>query len=145
MSILSSPERVSRKARMGICLSQKIDVARVTLERVEGIRARACVTSMQAADVVLKNWSRTAPEFGYDKCDFSIDYEDGQRYVGRFDLTAAPESVIHLADHIRRNLLHITGRKKPANWTKEQYDLSRSKFDASTIQQAAVLLEHYEI
>lgn len=37
------------------------------------------------SDIVLKRWAKTAPQNGYDKCDFTVT-ASGNTYSGRFDL-----------------------------------------------------------
>ena len=67
---------------MGSCIAEKIDVARVTIERVGLFTAKASVTSMDAANHVLRKWSHTVLDEGRDKCDFLVVYEDGKTVNG---------------------------------------------------------------
>ena len=69
----------------------RIKVKEIWLERVEGPRkecGQVTVRSFMEADEVLKRWARTAPgkDGGYDKCDFTVTYTDGETYAGRYDL-----------------------------------------------------------
>lgn len=64
----------------------------VIVERSEG-PAHSCdqpqiVRSINAAEVILNRWAQTAPTQGngYDKCDFSIIWHDGEIYNGRYDI-----------------------------------------------------------
>ena len=46
------------------------------------------VKSIDAAEVILNRWALTAPPEGrgYDKCDFTIVWYDGETYLGRYDI-----------------------------------------------------------
>ena len=63
----------------------------ITLVRGEGPTEECdqpvMVGSYAEASAVLARWARTAPASGgYDKCDFSVSWEDGETYEGRYDL-----------------------------------------------------------
>ena len=42
--------------------------------------------TIDAAERTLQGWAYTAPDMGYDKCDFTVLWEDGEKYQGTFDL-----------------------------------------------------------
>lgn len=64
----------------------------VIIERAEGpsglCRKPEVHKSLEQASAALMGWSSTAPEpgQGYDKCDFTVVWKDGQTYLGRWDL-----------------------------------------------------------
>lgn len=80
----------------------KVQVAKIIIRRAEGPCSECRtveVADFPAAEKVLSGWARTAPKGGgYDKCDFTILYEDGQEYKGRYDLTFEREET--LAGHM---------------------------------------------
>ena len=86
------------------------------------------VATFEQADDQLRSWSWSAPEKGqgYDKCGFTITFENGETYEGRYDLN---RGTIHsLQQHVQNFLLCMSGQKKPRHWTDEQYQtvLNRS-------------------
>jgi len=48
-----------------------------------------CKDGRQVVEAVSRQfsqWGDTAPEMGYDKCDFEVGWQGGQQYGGRFDM-----------------------------------------------------------
>lgn len=76
---------------------KKIKATEIEIARVEGM-CDECVTVIirdsngdcdlwAASDRILKAWAMSAPATGgYDKCDFTVRFADGETYSGRFDL-----------------------------------------------------------
>lgn len=83
---------------------KRIPVTKITVTRAEGpssqCRKPVVVSDFAAADKIISLWSWTAPkEGGYDKCDFVIEFEDGETYAGCFRLKHSGNE--RLAAHVR--------------------------------------------
>ncbi len=106
---------------------------RITIERAEGYVDECVRVTIEpghghgdlwdAANRILLLWSLTAPrERGYDKCDFRVEYEDGEVYEGRYDLhhwtreTDEGTPFPDLAEHMRNWLRHWVGKDESASW-----------------------------
>ena len=90
----------------------KIKATRITLDRAEGPVALCVKRELTGqhvfaqADRVLAQWWKTAPHLGYHKVDFTIHYEDGEVYQGRYDLG---EDHLALGRHIHDFCLVMSG------------------------------------
>jgi len=106
--------------------TQKILPQTITLDRWEGLSAsvklrwrdarRAEMSLWQLAAKVMRDWSDTAPKGGcYDKGEFTVRFQDGEVYKGRFDLKhwSEPDNDIDIAGHIRDFAECETGRRMP--------------------------------
>lgn len=111
----------------------KAKVVRIHLYRAEGPTKvleregrQATVSSYEEADRKLKRWAETAPEKGgYDKTDFEVEWEDGETYKGRYDLTYEDhkKGKHNLLGHqIQQELLFRSGLWRPEHLTPEQYE-----------------------
>jgi hypothetical protein len=127
----------------------------ITITRAEGF-VEECdkpetATSWLAADAILRRWSNTAPKTGgYDKCDFSIVFEDGQDYKGRYDLKHWEAETPDLAHHVRSFISYLSG-KAPA-WLlvpgKERYLKhynDKVAADTETVAEAKRWLASYDL
>ncbi|MEO6352968.1 MAG: hypothetical protein ABIO64_07805 [Burkholderiaceae bacterium] len=130
---------------MGNCITEKIDVARVIIERVGIFTAKASVTSMDAANHVLRKWSHTVLGEGRDKCAFLVVFEDGKTFNGQYDLLPYTENFRNLSQHIRGSLQYLIGNRKPKGLPKLQYQEVVCSFDHAVVAQAKEVLDHYEI
>ena len=112
---------------VGVCRQNPgIKVKGITITRAEGtieeVDRPKTVSSFEEADRVLREWSETAPkELGYDKCDFTISYEDGETYKGRYDLKHWATEYPNLGKHVRDFVTFHAGQRKPVWMTDEQY------------------------
>jgi len=62
-----------------------------------------------------------APDRGYDKAAFCIEWADGERYEGRLEITRSMSVVASpLSSHVRRALEFTAGRWRPGHMTDEQ-------------------------
>lgn len=79
---------------------------KITLTRVEGKAAQATCVDFHDANITLTVWSRTAPkDGGYDKCDFTVEFDNGDVYEGRYDLVhPSVDGLPDLRKHIRGSL-----------------------------------------
>jgi len=107
---------------------QRIQIQSMQLVRAEGPTAEcgpAKITStgseaMRDAQLQLRRWAHTAPaKGGYDKCDFTLVFEDGTRYKGRYDLKHESIEAVDLPGHMRSHLEYYSGRYCPA-WLKAE-------------------------
>ncbi len=100
-------------------------IKEITLTRLEGLADSDCftpvtVTTFDEAKDVLRNWCRTAPEFGYDKVRVEITFEDGFVYIDRYDLKRDDDG--DLRRHIWEVCLINSGQLKPEYLTYEQHE-----------------------
>lgn len=107
-------------------LMDKVRVKSISLNRAEGctraLEAKT-VTSFEAADAVLREWARTAPEkAGCHKVDFKVTWQDGETYEGRYDLVRADTSKASLATHMREFCSFHGGLWCPSHMPREQYE-----------------------
>jgi hypothetical protein len=124
----------------------------ITLVRAEGLinecNKPKVARSWAEANAILFNWSRTAPEHGgYDKCDFTVIFEDGQEYKGRYDLVHYRREHPSLARHVKDFVRYLAGDLP--HWCVTEEDKTRvRKHQASlgddTRVEAAKWLETYE-
>lgn len=97
-------------------------LSRITLSRVEGKLETAEVTDWNQANTTLLRWSRTAPAGGsYDKCDFTIHWNDGSEYRGRYDLRHTSHGAPDLREHVRSNALFHAGAWRPKHVSEKDY------------------------
>lgn len=103
------------------------EIKLITITRAEG-RIEECgiehfATSWKEADNILFEMSKTAPDdFGYDKTDFHILFEDGLEYNGRYDLVHHSVESPNLHSHIKSFVLFHTGEHKPSHMTEQTYN-----------------------
>jgi hypothetical protein len=103
-----------------------IRVARIAITRAEGLPHECSVTHIcgtwDDADAVLKRMAATAPDSGgYDKTDFRITWEDGETYLGRYDLTRQDATKASLAGHVRNFCLFYSGRRRAEHVDEPRY------------------------
>lgn len=133
----------------------KIPIDSVWVSRAEGPTkdlGERTTSSLEAADAILRRWSRTAPEkgHGYNKVDFKITWQDGESYLGRYDLEQEDGTKKNLiGEHAQQFLTFHAGYWCPSHMTKEQYQayLEQTGFgeDSENRAMAKKLLEEYEL
>lgn len=98
----------------------KAAIKQITLERVEGERAKVSVRTLADADAVLTQWAETCdPGGGYDKVSVTVEWDNGFGHGWRLDLTfgETPDLAADMAFMVAMGL----GRAKPEDWTPAQY------------------------
>jgi hypothetical protein len=90
--------------------SEKVDIARIFIQAVDGPASTARVTSMEAANSVLQGWAHRRAGVRPAKCEVEIVFEDGLRYCSLYRLTEQEKSV-SLSRHVRRQLTAMTKAK----------------------------------
>lgn len=105
----------------------KIAVKSITIARAEGLSHECYETKHEtwaSAESRISRICATAPKKGgYDKCDFKIEWADGQVYEGRYD-AAFPGSRSYegtLAGHVEGNLIFRSGSRCPAHLNENKY------------------------
>jgi hypothetical protein len=122
---------------------EKVEVARIVIERVDGEVSTARVSSMEAADRVLSSWASSAPDSGYDLCDFRIVFQDGFSCSGHYYLKKSQKRV-SLARHIRKNLNALAANdERHAPEAIDRSGISRLGKDVS--EAAQIALQQYNI
>ena len=110
----------------------KIKPTRITIERAEGLIGETGKVTIDTrwdntdlfmvADQVLFGMAQTAPKTGrYDKCDFTIEFADGETYEGTYLLQHPSINAPDLSHHIRRFLSIAAGRYRPTDLSVERY------------------------
>ena len=107
--------------------ARKIDVKRISIQRAEGPTERclaprvAC--SWSEATGILAQEGVTAPASGgYDKCDFTVVFHDGEQYSGRYDLKHPSVEVPDLFGHVRAHVGAVSGLVRPPHMSQQSYD-----------------------
>jgi hypothetical protein len=110
----------------------KVAAVKITINRAEG-RITECnqpvchvlqlgVSIWDMANRTLSSWATTAPKGGgYDKCDFTVEYADGRKYEGRYDLKHRSEEAPDLQKHIESFVMCYSGLRKPSSIPQENY------------------------
>ena len=132
-----------------------IQVKSITITRAEGLIEECdkpvTVSSFQEAQAVLTKWGHTAPKNGgYDKVDFSVVWQDGEHYNGRYDMVygGRESDEATLASHIHDYLTFLSGTRKPDHMTEQDYQncIARHvKDNPNHIQEVNDFLEKYAI
>ena len=79
------------------------------------------LSTWSEAEDAIHAMAAVAPEYGYDKTGFRIEWADGEVYEVRLDIArVAVQIPCPLAGHVRRALEFTSGRWRPANMTEEQ-------------------------
>jgi len=100
----------------------KIDIARILIERIDGVFMQARVSTVALANAVLERWASDAPEKGEGLCQIQIIFEDGFQYHSHIGITRSQRR-ISLAKLVRQQLSALTSpgirrhRKKADNVT----------------------------
>ena len=113
-----------------------IPTKEITITRAEGyhyeVDKPVTLTGPDAwnkANSLLLRWSYTAPKGGgYDKCDFTVKFVDGETYNGRYDLKHYSIEYPRLDDHVY-DFVRFHAGQWPSWMNEEQYAeyMSRNK------------------
>jgi hypothetical protein len=121
----------------------KIDVARILIERVDGRYSHARVSSVAAANIVLENWAQDAPEEGEDECNIKIVFEDGFQYRSCMTLRRSQKR-ISLARHVRQQLKEKASPKRSRRLNDQEIHHCNIS-DANNFLSAETMLHQYDI
>lgn len=125
-------------------ISEKVDVSRVLIERIEGLPSKAQVSSLEAANAVLEGWAARAADVCHDRCDFEIVFEDGLRYRGRVHLQNAQKRV-SLSRHVRKQLAALTTIANTRKRSRAVDEPVIRLIGANLAEAARIALDHYNI
>ena len=79
------------------------------------------LASWRDAEAAVILMAHVAPDRGYDKAAFCIEWADGERYEGRLEITRSMSTLAApLSSHVRRALEFTAGRWRPGEMTAEQ-------------------------
>jgi len=133
---------------------QKASVRRVTVTRAEG-PCELCMTkefdTLRAANDWLAENSLTAPDNGaYDKHDFVVEWDDGEKYEGRIDVQhpaqgGADRIGSHVRQWLRFNYGMLAEDEIPDHLTPEDYRRFVSKRSAEDCESARNFLATYDL
>lgn len=133
-----------------LCDKNMIKLESIILERGEGPKIPAKVQTFKVqtfkeADAILLEWSQTAPELGgYDKCFFQIEYEDGYKYQGRYDLKHITKETPDLSKCIKDSCEWTAGRVKNPHCGLEKYGRVIKEYGVLS-RVSADFLDNYQI
>jgi hypothetical protein len=101
------------------------------------------------AEDAIHAMAKVAPEYGYDKTGFRVEWADGEIYEVRLDIArVVVEIPCPLASHVRRALEFTSGRWRPANMTEERQQsflAENERLRPGGAVWAAKLLDGYEL
>jgi hypothetical protein len=109
---------------------------------------RPLSTCSEAEDAI-HAMAKVAPEYGYDKTGFRVEWADGEIYEVRLDIARVVVEVpCPLASHVRRALEFTSGRWRPANMTEErqrEFLAENERLHSGGAAWAAKILDGYDI
>lgn len=122
----------------------KVDVSRIFIHRPDSTASVARVTSVEAANAVLRNWAQDASGSQPAECEVEIVFEDGLRYHSHYPLNDQ-EKTVSLSRHLRRQLTAMSKGKcaKPNSICANDSFIHAGDRDPAECAQE--LLEHYNI
>jgi hypothetical protein len=99
----------------------------ITITRAEG-RTFECITvtltgqdCMDQAVRKLRDWAGTAPDLGYHKCDFKIEFDDGETFKGRYDLHRPEDTETTLREQVQASFDMAMG-KRPKGMPVDRFE-----------------------
>jgi hypothetical protein len=133
----------------------KHQVVKVELDRAEGPCDECVKVEFAGADAMMKaqtqmiRWSHTAPkDGGYDKCDFTVTFDDGQTYKGRYDLvhSGRNDGGETIAEQVRNYIGFLAGELRPSWMDDSQWLRACQRHEADGMAtEARKFLEAYEV
>lgn len=125
-------------------VTDKVDVSRVFIHRPDRSASVARVTSLEAANTVLRNWAQDTSGPMPAQCEVEVVFEDGLRYHSRYPLREQEKNV-SLGRHLRRRLTAMTKGKYSKADEQSANDSFMHAGDRDPVECAHELLEHYNI
>jgi hypothetical protein len=112
-------------------------------------RLKRILSTWSEAEDAIRAMAKVAPEHGYDKTCFRVEWAHGESYEVRLDIARVVVEVPHpLAGNVRRALEFTSGRWRPANMTDEQQQsflAENERLRPGGAAWAAKLLDGYEL
>ena len=125
-------------------LIEKVDISRVLIHSVDGSASSARVSSIEAANSVLKSWAHDQSGTLPAECEVEIVFEDGLRYRGHYRLEAQ-EKGISLGRDIRRRLAAMTRTPSIKKVETPANDSIICPQEQDPVKCATALLTYYNI
>lgn len=125
-------------------LAEKVDVSRILIHCADGRASVARVTSVEAANAVLRNWAQDASGSKRAACEVEIEFEDGLRYYSHYPLKEQEKNV-SLSRHMRRQLTAMTKAKSVTKPEHAANDAFSHTGDRDPRECAEEILAHYNI
>lgn len=98
------------------------------------------------ANRIVREMAGSAPGHGVHRTGFTLDWEDGRRYIGRIDLTRDHAAQLRpLSTHVRRQLECVAGRWRPPAMSDEEYNAFVVAQGLAAIDRALTLLDGYDL
>lgn len=91
--------------------NDKVDISRILINRVDGIASAARVTTLEAADHVLRAWVEDIAEETTCRCAVQIVFEDGGQLHSQLDFDKRHKR-LSLARQVRKQLSALTATPK---------------------------------
>lgn len=124
--------------------SDKIDIARILMKRIDGAVAQARVSTLGLANTVLERWAAEAPEKGEGHCQIQIVFEDGFQYRSQIGLKRSQKR-ISLAKLLRQQLIAIAAPQQARRKTKADHGITISCLPPLLPLNAEAMLARYDI
>lgn len=125
-------------------IADKVDVSRIFIHRPDSSASVARVTSVEAANTVLRSWAQDAHGPEPAECEFEIVFEDGLRFHSHYPLKEQEKNV-SLSRHVRRQLTAMTKGKCAKRAEPCANDAFMAAGDRDPVECAQELLAHYNI
>jgi hypothetical protein len=130
-------------------MEAKIPVKSILIDRAEGpvdLCGPQLVTTYEEASRVFAVIAQTAPDGGgYDKCDFTVTFADGEKYEGRADIQRQHLGGYHLGDHMKQFLGYLAGTYRPAHVVKDSDWKEICDRNAERAPDAVAFLAKYDL
>ena len=123
---------------------EKIDISRILIHAVDGAASTARVSSIEAANSVLKNWAHDQSGTLPAECEVEIVFEDGVRYCSHYRLKQHDKGV-SLSRHVRRQLAALTKTQCVKKAQQPANDLITCPNEKNPAECAKAMLARYNI
>lgn len=124
--------------------SDKIDIARILMKRIDGVVAQARVSTLVLANAVLERWAAEAPEKGEGQCQIQIVFEDGFQYRSQIGLKRSQKR-ISLAKLLRQQLIAMAAPQQARRKKKTDNNITVSLLAPLLPLSAEAMLARYDI
>lgn len=106
------------------------------------------LTVWQRANHTLWRWAYSAPKSGgYDKCDVTVTWANGETYEARMDIKhpSCSGNDLDVAAHIRQHVGFYSGLVRPYHLTPAQYTAALAYTSEAERAECVAYLETYQI
>lgn len=118
----------------------KIPVTSIWIYRAEGridqTNREITTTSFKEASNFLREQAKTAPNYGYDKTDFKVTWQNGDEYSGRFDMQNIDQFRLnHLETQMKEELEFYAGIRRPSHFKDDVWQNHLSGLDPKAVEE----------